>query len=716
MVNELDVPRPPECRNHDAFVEWAIDVSPDNSDSLFPDTFLWNIALYLPEEESDLCSPRIRRMRLLRFKSSSSATAVEETTASLLKLLRTRSQQEGTNSFLDLRSLSGETVTVAMAMATSLLKKEIDRQSTPNPKIAIDWSPWMEDCVYILLSLTAQPIPRVAEELLSSLLGPVFVSRTQGFLRVLTARVPVTSPDVFSHVIQRLHGTLSIPEGGYLLGHLELLMQHYFCPPGANHEHKELIDVIRVHPEIPSQDVSAMVKSLMSLTKNAVVSMEGTIPSWTVVAKIFLFQLYDLDTATLNQCRADIVDFARFFLLRWRDFSSISNPMFSMYGTWYELIRESAREASIQAAVSSSPSELSDILGNFRAAAYYDANSRVFSEDDKVPDHCNRVDPLHASLVFLRLLQALRENGTSLEEHANVIRGFFTAIEEGLETVADMRQLWKGDYRASAIRCLELVSELDVSESPADEDCEAFDERTQKPSMPDDTLFSDSFIEKIALYLPGPQEEFLVSCRIRRLLLPRTVSGDKPIAEATVIPSLPSNSSALPQSASPSPQRIPRSQISHIEPTSSEPELGEQPAPASGSESVPVDSDGQGTPLRPDLAIGVGSRTDDEIPKHRDDKLDDGRNGAKAPEELASARSDAKRQASTRANMNEASGSGMGGQGDPDEVDFVEHRPELAGAMEVGEVGDTEIGPARRNGQPEAGHGGGFSVSTDMDA
>lgn len=336
-------------------------------------------------------------------------------------------------------------------------------------------------------------------------------------------------------------------------------------------------------------------------------------------------------------------------------------------------------------------------------SASRNANRGVFSEDESASEHWNRIDPLHASLVFLRLLKALRENGTSLEEHANVICRFFPAIEEGLETVAGMHKLWKEDYRALAIRCLELVSELDVCKPPAGEDREAFAERAQKSSMPE-TLFADSFIEKIALFLPRPEEEFLVSCRIRRLLLPRTVSGDKPIAEATVIPSLPSNSSALPQSASPSPQRIPRSQISHIEPTSSEPELGEQPAPASGSESVPVDSDGQGTPLRPDLAIGVGSRTDDEIPKHRNDKLDDGRNGAKAPEELASARSDAKRQASTRANMNEASGSGMGGQGDPDEVDLVDHRPELAGAMEVDELGDTEIDPARRNGQPEAGH------------
>lgn len=134
------------------------------------------------------------------------------------------------------------------------------------------------------------------------------------------------------------------------------------------------------------------------------------------------------------------------------------------------------------------------------------------------PGHSNCIDPLHISLVFLRLLNALRENGSSLAEHASVIHKFCKAVEEGLETVAGMRHWWKEDYRASAKRCLELVNKFDDSESqpPVDEDREAFS--TWAKNFPStNILFTDSFVEKIALYLPGLEEDILVSHRIRRL-------------------------------------------------------------------------------------------------------------------------------------------------------------------------------------------------------
>lgn len=156
-------------------------------------------------------------------------------------------------------------------------------------------------------------------------------------------------------------------------------------------------------------------------------------------------------------------------------------------------------------------------MDNFRAQARIYGKSSVFGADEheSTNGHWDRTDPLHACLVFLGLIQAVRAKGTPLAEYISPIHKFWEAIDEGLQTVAGMPEIWKDDYYTSAIDCLELVNEMDFS-TPVDEDHETFSKwATSFPAG--DSLFPDSFIANIAKYLP--EEAASVSYRIRRIQL-----------------------------------------------------------------------------------------------------------------------------------------------------------------------------------------------------
>lgn len=254
---------------------------------------------------------------------------------------------------LDLKSIPKQMVPFILTITSEILKKELERQlSSIVSESSIDWSPAMKGCLYLLLSETDANMPDAVEQLFSLLFDNQL--RYRALFKAFTSLA--MPPDSFSRVLARLQPAITRANRDNLLDILASLMQSFFCS-SPEHSHAALIDVVKDHLDSnSSQHISAMVKLVISLTKNAIVSTQKQHPSWTVVANIFLFQLYDLDTATLDQCRADIVEFVRFLLLRLRDIALIFNPMFPMYDSGYQLVQEASRKASIEASVTCSPS------------------------------------------------------------------------------------------------------------------------------------------------------------------------------------------------------------------------------------------------------------------------------------------------------------------------------------------------------------------------
>ncbi|KAI0798707.1 hypothetical protein BC629DRAFT_243365 [Irpex lacteus] len=255
---------------------------------------------------------------------------------------------------LDLKRIPKRTVPFILKITSETLRKELDRRSSSAAlEPHTEWSPEMKGCLYLLLSETDADIPEAVHQLFLFILDDQV--RRRALFQAFTYLAP--PPDSFSRVLARLQPAITRANGDNLLDILASLMRSIFCS-SPEHSHAALIDVVKDHLDSnSSQHVSAMVKLLMSLTKNALVSMKRGIPSWTTDSRTFLFQLYALDAAASDQCRADsIVEFVRFFRLDWTNLPLIFKPMFSMYDTRCKLIQESAREASIQAAVTASPS------------------------------------------------------------------------------------------------------------------------------------------------------------------------------------------------------------------------------------------------------------------------------------------------------------------------------------------------------------------------
>lgn len=143
------------------------------------------------------------------------------------------------------------------------------------------------------------------------------------------------------------------------------------------------------------------------------------------------------------------------------------------------------------------------------------------------------MDPLLGCLVFMRILKALRDKGLSLDEYSTSIRGFWSGVDEGLQALAGSRDLWQGDYPASAQECLNVVNELDSDlPLPSDgKDEEAFI-AWMKAFPADKSLFSDQLIKNISLFLPSEvNQDTMFGYRMRRLKVLEKQDVDVPDTE-----------------------------------------------------------------------------------------------------------------------------------------------------------------------------------------
>ena len=110
----------------------------------------------------------------------------------ILKVINHRLQRDvattPSDTFLDLKRLPKQTTTSIMSMAAEILNKEITRQSPTNLSKVIEWTPWMKDCVYILLSETSSPPPVTVNRMFSLLLSESL--RYTTLFDIIKTRVP----------------------------------------------------------------------------------------------------------------------------------------------------------------------------------------------------------------------------------------------------------------------------------------------------------------------------------------------------------------------------------------------------------------------------------------------------------------------------------------------------------------------------------------------
>lgn len=185
----------------------------------------------------------------------------------VLKIISHRLQRDvsaiPSNVFLDLKRLPKQTVTSIMSMVAEILRNEIIRQSPTNITKVIEWTPWMKDCIYILLSETSCPAPTAVNQVLSLLLADSL--RYITLFDIIHSRVP--DSNTFPHVLERLRGALILIKGEDMLEAVTMLMRQYFCMEEAT-PHERLLDIVRDHPEIPAHHLQHLVDLLIFCLTN----------------------------------------------------------------------------------------------------------------------------------------------------------------------------------------------------------------------------------------------------------------------------------------------------------------------------------------------------------------------------------------------------------------------------------------------------------------
>ena len=162
-----------------------------------------------------------------------------------------------TSSFLDLNGLTKQTTITIMLMASQLLETELKHRPLISTSEDFTWSPWMRDCLCILLSHTNAPVPPPVNRMLSFLLSePVRYKRLFEVIKTLS-----TDLTLYPHIFAKLRGALILVEGEDQLIVLHSLIQHYFCI-GHGDEHHDMVDIAhdsdthREFTRINSQDLT----------------------------------------------------------------------------------------------------------------------------------------------------------------------------------------------------------------------------------------------------------------------------------------------------------------------------------------------------------------------------------------------------------------------------------------------------------------------------
>lgn len=193
-----------------------------------------------------------------------------DTVTFLFEIIKHRLQRDVRDApdatFLDLIPLPKPTFTSIMGMAAEVLGRELNRQSPNNLMKAVDWSAWMKDCMYLLLSAANSPMTDSGNYVLTLCLSG---GRHKAVFDLISSKYP--DPSALSHVLQRLRGGFMQMKGDHMLVALKDLLQRYFCHSHSiTVGHPKIINVIRDHPEIPSEHLQYLVDLFIDCLTNEI--------------------------------------------------------------------------------------------------------------------------------------------------------------------------------------------------------------------------------------------------------------------------------------------------------------------------------------------------------------------------------------------------------------------------------------------------------------
>ncbi|KAI0688466.1 hypothetical protein BC835DRAFT_310538 [Cytidiella melzeri] len=426
----------------------------------------------------------------------------------VLKIINHRVQHNNltttpSQAFLDLKRLPKQTVTSVMLMVSNILRNEINRQSPTNISKVIDWTPWMEDCVFILLSETTSPLPGGVNQMFSLLLADQL--RFQLLFDMIKSRVP--DPDTFPHVLERLRGALLLLKGDDMLLALRSLVVKYFCHE-HNVVHSRLIDVVHEHPEIPSNHLQHLVDLLIyTLTNEMKPDMYWY--SYLVDELHLIFAL-----SSNASWRDTVIKLVQTILIQPRN-----TAIYCRYPMGLDeqnsKLKEEAQELFIDAILAANDADRRTILWNVEQALAWQWRTRSEADDNNW-DRFTRIDPLEVVNVLLRLIRKMKEQEVSIVDFAWYFLQSWWDVNEGLRTVAGRHY---ERHPAIAKECLEFINSLDLSAPPlsdGQDQEDGFANWAHSFPMPE-SMYPDTLIESLAQFLPV--EETTFSHRVRRLRL-----------------------------------------------------------------------------------------------------------------------------------------------------------------------------------------------------
>lgn len=184
-------------------------------------------------------------------------------TGFLLKIISNRVQRDLTKTqgplFFDLKSLPAQSFALMMSMAADVLSGELGRQVSANLDADFNIAPWMSHCMDLLLSETNFPLTNTANNVLSRYLSD---GRHKVVLDLITQKFYEASD--MPYLLWKLRYALLQMEIDDMLAAVEYLLQRYFCQNcNDTPAHLRLYDLVRNHPEIPSEHLQSLFEVLV---------------------------------------------------------------------------------------------------------------------------------------------------------------------------------------------------------------------------------------------------------------------------------------------------------------------------------------------------------------------------------------------------------------------------------------------------------------------
>ncbi|KAI0695244.1 hypothetical protein BC835DRAFT_1347587 [Cytidiella melzeri] len=404
--------------------------------------------------------------------------------------------------FLDLLRLPKQTASTIMFSIVKILRNEIKRQLLASDRV--DWHDWMQDCLSLLFAKTNAPILTEANLLLSSLLTNQF--RRTTFFNIIKIRASDTN--AVPHILETLQGTLVLMDGTDALLVLYHLVQQYFSPESAI-TYEAVLDTLKNTAKVPHDCLHLLVDTLVSL-----VGKELSEPKWSS---------YTLDKLTLIMelwfrisRRDGVLNLFKYLLSTKTCFAGTSKYALGLkVDPESSNLKEGAQSMFIDVILAASPSsELPTILKNLREVleAQWKQRSGPEHRSDSLYEG-QWLDPLKSCHVLLRSLCAMREHGSPIDDHRDLLWNIWGAVCQALPVAR--RHI--GCQSDIAKDCLKLIDSLDISQPPDGEDTPAYRSWVQTFAE-SASLFPDTLIKGLMSFLAS-DEDTTFSHRARRLAI-----------------------------------------------------------------------------------------------------------------------------------------------------------------------------------------------------